>query len=81
MSGLVVAYLQSVRGNHAVEAHFAGQSVELVAVGVGGSVHVNVVFGYLSGYLFSVRRHIVFGVFRCLVFGKGGGCHAENGDG
>ena len=81
MSGLVVADLQSVRGNHAVEAHLAGQSVELVAVGVVGAIYVHVVFGYLSGYLFSVRRHIVIGVFGCLVFGKGGGCHADEGDG
>ena len=35
VSRLVETYLQSVRGNHTVEAHFAGQAVELVAVCIG----------------------------------------------
>ncbi|GFI58956.1 hypothetical protein IMSAG025_02420 [Muribaculaceae bacterium] len=77
MRGFLVADLQCVGRNHTVETDLSGQTVELVAVGVVGSVHVHVVFGDL----FSIRRHIVIGVFGCLVFCKGGGCHADNGNG
>ena len=73
---LFIRNLQCVRGNHAIEADFAGKTVKLVAVGVVRAVHVHVVFGYR----FSVWRHVVIGVFGCLAFGKSRGCHSDNGD-
>ena len=61
------AYFQCVRGNQPVEANFAGQTVELVAVGVGGAIDLYVMFGYL--FLFSfvvvgIEIESLFNLFR-----------------
>ena len=81
MRRLVVAYFQSVRRNHAVEAYFSGKPAELVTVGVIGTVHVHVVFSHFGCYLFSVRRHVVIGTIdRLFAFCKGGCCHTEDGN-
>ena len=65
-----------MRGNHAVKTDLARQTLELVSVGVAGTVHVDVVFRHLL----SVRRHIVIGVFDRFGLGKRRGSHAYNGD-
>ncbi len=53
----------------------------LIGRRVVGAVHIHFVFGYLSGDLFSVRRHVVFGVIYFVCLGKSRGCHADNGNG
>ncbi len=80
MRSLFVADFQSVRRYHPVEADLAGQTVELVAVGVVVAVHVDFVFGYLSGNLFRVRRHVDIGVFNRFCSGKSRSRHCYNGN-
>ena len=78
MCGLLIAYLQRVRRYHAVKSDLAGQTAELVAVGIVLTIHVYVMFGDRPG----VRRHMVIGVFdRLCAFGKRRGCHAYYGNG
>ncbi len=68
MRGFLVADLQCVgRKSYGRNRPF-GSDRRIVAVGVVGSVHVHVVFGDL----FSIRRHIVIGVFGALSFAKAG---------
>ena len=75
MGGLVERHFQSVRGNHAVKTDLPRQTLELISVGVAGTVHVDVVFRHLL----SVGRHIVIGVFDRFGPGKRRGSHAEEG--
>ncbi len=61
--------------NHAVEVHFSGEAVELVAVGVVAAIDIKVMFCDLF------RRHVIIGVIGSFCVGGNGHseeCHCRN---